>query len=382
MTKILTTRVKRIVSHLAGRSAIPRPHESKSTRAGREAFHLEAERALRLSEARLNHAQRLAKIGSWERDLKNDTHWWSDQLFEILEEDPARYKPSFHNFVAKVHPDDRHRITNRSHGFQIESREHSSVEARILLAGGREKYVHLLVEPLFDDGGRPAAIIGTLRDITARVRLEREIVTVSGREHERVGRDLHDSLGQTLTGISMSMHRLSEGLATEGSQHGTAARRISTTIQEAVVEVGTISRRLLPVPSVRRGFSRTLQVLAQDVIRDTGISCRVQCTTHHEVRNIEAATHLYRIAQEAVNNALKHGKAQSIDIRFGSDESGLLLEITDNGVGIPPEKGRHEGIGLKSMRFRIRMLHGELDVSASPHGGTRVFCSFPQSAIT
>ncbi len=133
------------------------------------------EAALRLTEMRYREAQRLAKIGNWEWDLATNTSWWSDELYQILEEDPRNFPSTFDNFIAKVHPDDRAALIEGQKTIAVGAGAYSPTESRLVFAGGREKLIEQLVQARVDAEGRPTAIVGTVHDITERRALESKL---------------------------------------------------------------------------------------------------------------------------------------------------------------------------------------------------------------
>jgi diguanylate cyclase (GGDEF)-like protein/PAS domain S-box-containing protein len=128
--------------------------------------------ALHLTEMRYREAQRIAKIGNWEWDLATNTSWWSEELYRILEEDPQHYPATFENFIAKIHPDDRQPLIERQWAGPLAASSHDSLESRVVLADGRQKVIEQLVETRVDEYGEPAAVVGTIHDITERRALE------------------------------------------------------------------------------------------------------------------------------------------------------------------------------------------------------------------
>jgi len=327
---------------------------------------------------RLDESQRIAKIGSWEHNLAERRVWWSDESYRIFGLSPDTFDPTQETILELIHPDDRQRIKNAWQGI-MERGEPYAIDIRIRHADGTERTIEARGEVVVTEAGQPTRIAGTSYDITRRVALEREIVTISIRERERIGRDLHDSLGQTLTGISLRLHGLSDGLAREGSAHAATVRQLMEVMRTAIEETGNVSRSLLPVAPLRHGFSRALRALAKEVSDQSVATCLVHCSDEDDVVDGDVATHLLRIAQEAVTNALKHGKARLIEIRLQRTADELSLEVVDDGIGIALEHERAGGIGLRSMAYRTRMIHGQLSVSAQDGGGTRVSCRCPFS---
>ncbi len=225
--------------------------------------------------------------------------------------------------------------------------------------------------------GTPDYIIATGIDITEREQLEKALLNISGREQRRIGQDLHDGLGQHLTGIAF-MAKVHEAKLTEkGMPDASDAAKIVRLVNEAIHKTRELSRGLLPVVSDAEGLMSALQLWAAEVEDLFGISCRFQCETAVLIHDDTAATHLYHIAQESVNNALKHGQARNILIRLIAENGRGTLLIKDDGAGIAENRGSSQGMGLHIMNYRASMIGGTLEVAPDPVKGTAVTCTFP-----
>ena len=230
--------------------------------------------------------------------------------------------------------------------------------------------------------GEPRHLQGFMIDITDRKRaardtLRHDLLEASEREQRRIGRDLHDGLGQELTGISLSLQALSNALAVEGSAQIEAARRIAVQAQKAVVGIGLVSRQLCWDISEGTGLRDALRSLAADVDECPGVRCRLEYEgSTDDVYDLEVATQLYRVAQESINNAIRHGEAREILLRLVVDQRHVRLEIVDDGKGLPAGSEFVPGLGIRSMQDRASFLSGKLEIV--PRGaerGTAVMCS-------
>ena len=220
------------------------------------------------------------------------------------------------------------------------------------------------------------ALVAFRRQAVERVELEREIINTSEHERARIGHDLHDSLGQELTGISLGLEVLAKMLDREQSTHAPTARHLKELTQKSISETRRISRSLSPGFQSKLGICEALSSLANEVSQHAGVNCEAHYAIDDDLYDPQVAAQLFRIAQEGVNNALKHGKAKNIELCYGRESDTAFLEVIDDGIGIPDEQDRVEGLGLKSMRYRTRMINGTLDVVARARGGTEVRCSF------
>ncbi len=225
--------------------------------------------------------------------------------------------------------------------------------------------------------GTPNYIIATGIDITEREQLERALLNISAREQRRIGQDLHDGLGQHLTGIAFMAKVHEEKLMKKEMADAADAAKIVKLVNEAIHKTRELARGLLPVMSDVQGLMSALLLWAAEVEDLFGISCRFECETAVLIHDDAAATHLYRIAQESVNNAIKHGRARNILIRLAAENGWGTLLINDDGAGIAEDRGSSHGMGLHIMSYRAGMIGGKLDVKPTPPRGTSVICMFP-----
>lgn len=240
---------------------------------------------------------------------------------------------------------------------------------------GRARRVEKLVAE------RTAALSEANRELAAEreecLRLEHEILEVASREKQRVGQDLHDSLGQKLAGAVFLSRALATHLEQAGSQPREDARKINETLKDAVAQVRRVARGLAPVEVGEGGLPGALRQLAAETCDTYGVICSYQETTPHRAVDSRAILHLYHIAQEAVTNAIRHGKAREIVIELRTDASAGLLAISDNGAGFDPSPAAAPGMGLRIMRYRASLFGGALQIARRTEGGMRVACTFP-----
>jgi PAS domain S-box-containing protein len=225
--------------------------------------------------------------------------------------------------------------------------------------------------------GRVEYIIATGIDITERRRLEKTVLDISAQEARRIGQDLHDGLGQHLTGIAFMSKVLERKLADSSAPESADADTILKLVNEAIDKTRELARGLRPVVSDAEGLMSALQQIATEVADLFRISCRFQCAEPVLISDVSAATHLYHIAQEAVNNAIKHGNAHEVLIALSRDDDAGALTIEDDGVGFPAVAATGSGMGLHIMRYRASMIGGTLQVECNDHGGTCISCQFP-----
>jgi PAS domain S-box-containing protein len=218
--------------------------------------------------------------------------------------------------------------------------------------------------------------IATGIDVTERKHLERAILEVSAREQRRIAQDLHDGLGQHLTGIAFLSKVLEEKLSEESVPESADAAKIVLLVNDAIRKAKELARGLLPVVSDTEGLMAALQQCGQETEDLFRVTCRFECPTPVFINDLNVATHLYHIAREALNNAMKHGKARQVVIRLSAEGGEGVLAIRDNGVGMP-ETPAGNGMGLNIMNYRARMVGGSLEVQGNTGGGVTVSCIFP-----
>jgi PAS domain S-box-containing protein len=228
-----------------------------------------------------------------------------------------------------------------------------------------------------DREGKPQYIIATGIDITEREQLERALLNISAREQRRIGQDLHDGLGQHLTGIAFMAKVHEEKLAKNNMRDAADAAKIVRLVNEAVNKTRELARGLLPVMSDAQGLMSALQLWAGEVEDIFGVSCKFECETAVLIDDNAIATHLYHIAQEAVNNALKHGRARNIVLRLSAENGYGTLLVADDGEGISEDRTNTQGMGLHIMGYRSAMIGGRLEISRNMMRGTSVSCVFP-----
>jgi len=240
---------------------------------------------------------------------------------------------------------------------------------------GHEFPVEISLSPLETEEG--TLVSSAIRDISERKHLEKSILEISAREQRRIGQDLHDGLGQHLTGIAFMTKVQEQRLLDKKLPEATEAAKIVGLVNEAIHQARELARGLHPVVSEAQGLMSALQRWAGEVEDLFGISCQLHCVTPVLIDDDAVATHLYYVTREAVNNAIKHGLARQISIHLNADEQQGSLVIRDDGSGIGDTVPGTKGMGLHLMNYRARMIGGTLEVHRVATGGTMVTCWFP-----
>jgi two-component system, LuxR family, sensor kinase FixL len=218
---------------------------------------------------------------------------------------------------------------------------------------------------------------GFIRDITERKRLEKEILEISEREQRRIGQDLHDGLCQHLAGIELMSQVLEQKLVRRSKEAAVQAGEIAKNVRDAIGHTRLLARGLSPVTLESEGLMSALHELAMNTEKIFRVACRFECDPPVLVSDYPAATHLFRLAQEAVSNAMKHGQAKRILIRLKEERGRMILSIIDNGSGFPPQIPKSKGMGLRIMQSRAGMIGGTLVFGRNAGGGASVTVSAP-----
>ena len=249
-------------------------------------------------------------------------------------------------------------------------------ELHLQLKGGACIDISFSSAPLFNRYGTVTAIMALIADVTEQNRMQKEIIVVSGREQRRIGQDLHDGLGQVLTGVAFMGRALEQKLALQGRPEAASAGEITRLVNEAITQTHSLARGLYPVTLQSDGLEAALEEFAAGTETLFGICCTFTSDRSARLDDSASAIHLYRIVQEAVNNAIRHGKAAHVSISLASHNGRRVLSITDDGAGMesPPLPGK--GMGITLMNYRARMVGAALDVRSLPGSGTTVTCTF------
>ncbi len=216
---------------------------------------------------------------------------------------------------------------------------------------------------------------GAIRDISARKQLELEVLEVATLEQRRIGQALHDSTGQELTALGLLAETLKESLTQQAPATGPLADKLVEGLKRVLGQVRAYSRGLIPVEIDSRGLLSALTDLASRTSEIHGVECQFSCPRSVDLNDNPTATQLYHIAQEAVTNALRHGRPRHITMTLDSDDTLLTLRVSDDGIGLKPDVPDSKGMGLKIMRYRAGLIQGRLTIEPNEPTGTVVSCT-------
>ena len=284
-------------------------------------------------------------------------------------EDPVRW-------YRQIHPDDKMRWSVEAAEMFLSGKPLRS-SYRVIARDGRVLWFQCEAKMIRRDDGRPWFIHGVGFDITERKSLEEAILDISAREQQRIAQDLHDGLGQHLTGIAFMSKVLEEKLSDQSLPEAAEAAKIVKMVNQAIDNTRQLARGLHPVTAEPLGLVSALRKWASEVEQLFHIRCSFQCEKAFPIHDVNLATHLYRIAQEAVNNAIRHGKSRNITIRLAGRNGTGTLTIQDDGEGFTHKQASQPGVGLSIMNYRADMVGGSLKVQPNEGRGITVTCMFP-----
>jgi len=233
---------------------------------------------------------------------------------------------------------------------------------------------------LIEQQGRKVEVEGIARDITEHRRLERELLEISNREQRRIGHDLHDGVCQQLAAINYLLDILGDQLQEKNAPEFAEAERIGLLINETNAQARSVARGLFPVRLEEHGLVLALEELAASASSRYRITCRFVCEATPVKVDSEVELHLYYIVQEALLNAVNHGKATSVIVTLTAEGDRLKLAVQDNGSGFPLASPTRSGMGIRIMRYRAKVIGATLDLQSQINHGTQVTCAFNLSS--
>ena len=353
-------------------------------------------RELEASEKRLNLAADSAGLGLWEWDLNKDEIWVSPTRRAQLGF-PLSGKITFEDLSSRWHVDDRDQVREALKD-AIENGKDYEAEFRIVLADGSVRWIAARGRVQVNGRGKPIRLLGVSVDITARkqaetiaqqqrdeleqlrqqrtallekevadrARFEREVIDICAREQRRIAYDLHDGVGQQLVGIALCAKLLEEQLRGERPSEANKAGMIVKLVNDAARQARLTARNLEGADGVG-DLKTALQSLAISISRNCSVKATITADGSSLPISPPVAAQLYRIAQEAVHNAVEHGAAREVQINLTFNHETMVLTIRDNGKGFP-SNANGKGMGLRIMRYRAQCIGGSCDVQSSSEG--------------
>ena len=325
--------------------------------------------------------ERVASFGSYEYEVDSDRAYWSEGMYRIfgLQRGSAMTRGAIRGrpFPASSLP-----VVAEAMRAAEEDGTEFDIEVQSRNASGEPLWVRMIgrVESF---QGKSKRVFGVVQDVTERRTLEAELLEVANREQQKLGSDLHDGLGQELTGISLLLQGLGQQVKAANPALATPFDQVSSLLSTAIRNTRTLAHGLAPVSFGRGGLSSALRLLAEQARVTYSVTVRLELAPEQDLGLGEVAgNHLYRIVQEALSNAVRHGHAGTITIRLGTSGGDCVLEVVDDGQGVGEHASQTRGLGLRSMAYRAQSIGGTFGIQKLPEGGTRVRLVCPLSAGT
>jgi PAS domain S-box-containing protein len=345
-----------------------------------------AHQALAARERQFREAQRVARVGSWEITLGEQTVTWSEEMYRMYGLDPAQFRPTVDTVLALIAADDRHTV-NTSSERAIKERRPFAYDLRIHRADGQIRILHCRGHAVADATGTVTGLIGTAQDVTERREVEerlresqRRLRALTARreailedERARISREIHDELGQILTASKLDVAWVRDSLPVAPPDIRARLDELASRLDATVKTVRRITTELRPVVLDQLGLGPAVEWLARDFSHRTGLACSVQAALDGRSLPPETATGLFRILQEALTNVTRHANAAAVRVELWAANDTVCLEISDDGQGIPDADVAHgDGLGIMGMRERAILLGGALEIGTQHPSGTRV----------
>ena len=330
---------------------------------------------------RYAQATTAARVGVLDWNLRTNEFYVDPNLKMLLGYTDAEIPDDLDAWVSLIHPDDREPLITATRALIRRQSPDNAFEHRMQHKDGTSRWFMVRATVEYNAQGKPARLLGTNTEITQRKQLEMSIQEAVSAENARISLNLHDGLGQELAGISFLLQSLENRLKSGNSHFVTDVADIRSSLSDAIAHTRELARGLYPVPVGPVGIMGVLRKLADGTSRVFKVNCEV-IGGRAAVPEMQSnqSNQIYFVAQEAVNNAVRHGLAKNIIIecQFLNDE--LRMTITDDGSGSDSQYSNGEGVGLQIMAYRARNLGGDLVIQPNPGGGTKVFCRVPLRA--
>jgi len=352
----------------------------------------EAEQALRLSESTLTKAQQIAHVGSWEYEYATDDMKCSDETYRIFGFNPGGVKPTLDLFFNMTHPDDflllREKIVS-----VLESHVPLSIDMRIILEDGEERFIHEQAELTYDDNGEIVKLVGTVHDITQRKKIEEEqkksleqlkqlsLHIEQAREDERlnISRELHDDLGQALTAVKIDLE-----IIKQQSSNSVVKNKLDNAkdlVGNTIKSVQRITSQLRPEIIDDLGLEAAIEWYTNDFSKRYDIEIFLDVDSEIPISK-EKSLSMFRIIQESLTNIARHAHAKNVEILLNKQGDVIQLVIADNGVGISDDQiHSKKSFGIMSIKERAAFLGGSFEITMGENFGTKILITFPINMI-
>lgn len=319
-------------------------------------------------------AQAMTHSGCWECDLRSGEMTWSASLYRMYGVDPETFRPTLERVIASAAPSSRAALAA---AMDRASTQHEpfDLEYDVLDASGARRRLWTTCE--FDDTlARGPRLLGVCRDITELREMECLLADAALREQERIGKDLHDSLGQQLVALQLRLSSLRRRWPAAAGDARAEFNALDQELAQAIEETRRLAYGLAALPAGGGDMVLALRALARPAappaaaVRYSGVESLTTAGTTADLVQV------FRIAQEALSNALRHSGASRVDVSIRAVGARWILDVTDDGCGLPPAAGRRQGLGLRTMQWRAELAGATVSVEAVGPRGTRVRIAF------
>lgn len=277
-----------------------------------------------------------------------------------------------------THPEDIGEGRRLFQELRDRTRDSYQRDKRYIRRDGRVVWAQSAASAIRDARGELQFIISMVEDVTERKHLEDEVLLISARERQRLGKDLHDGLGQLLTGLALKARVLQEKLAGRSDGEAEDAAEIVRLAHQAATQTRLMARGLFPVELETKGLAAALAELARSTQKLHRIACTLRIGKTFRPPGKAAEKHLYRIVQEAVTNAVKHSRCRRVAIAIGRRNGWCTLAVRDDGAGLDATTPSADGMGLRIIRYRARSIGGQFHIQPARGGGTVIKVRFPR----
>lgn len=337
--------------------------------------------SLQESEARFAAAMRATNDGVWEWRIRDNGAYFSPRWKAILGFQPHEIAETRDEWRKRIHPQDVERVQKLFDDFLTSASPSFSIEYRMQHKDGSYRWIHSRAVLVRDSAGRPFRMVGANADITERKQLEKELISISDREQRRIGQDLHDGLGQQLTAIEFMCHSLRSDLKKAPADVREQVSAMSAFLRQAITQTRALAHGLTAFMLDASGLQGAIAELVESTANLGRVKVKFVCPASVRVKDTETAVHLYRIAQEAIGNALKHARASEIEVKLVERAGAVVLTISDDGMGLPAAGAQTgTGVGQQVMHHRAATIGATLTIESKRGRGVTVTCTLRQNA--
>ncbi|MEP7236579.1 MAG: PAS domain S-box protein [Ferruginibacter sp.] len=355
---------------------------------------IKAEEELRKSEMRLNEAQAITHISSWEIDLGDNIHTWSDEVYRIYGLNKTEVTPSIELFLSFIHYDDAD-VAQQYISEAFQKFTDSRIDFKFVRKDGQKRYGHIEWRFEFDEKREPVRLFGILQDITERKEAEESLKTleekiqaqkieeqkeiaraiITGQEKERnyIGQELHDNINQILAGTKMY-------LSSAGKKNPEIFELVKypmELIDSSIAEIRLLCQQLV-TPYKNIDLEVMVQALLNRLEQNTTTNTDFLYTIKDELLSDDLKLNIYRIIQEQLNNIVKYAEAENVSISIEAKNKNICIVIKDDGKGFD-FKPKREGIGISNMINRAESFNGKAEIKSKPGKGCKVTVLIPVS---